>query len=364
LAFSYTVFGLLVRSNHPLPGVPPAASFVPSEPHPPEGGALQVRESVQEVNIRMGVPPPAVTAASPPEETLIYTSAYLDESDQPVLRIWSTGDPSFLRLAYSDGTQFWIDPSRQNVWSTWPPALTLENALTYLLGPVFGLLLRLRGITCLHASAVAFGDCSAVFVGSEGAGKSTTAAALARRGHPVLSDDIVALSMRPRVAGGAGCSGGIAPELSAHVLPAYPHLCLWPDSAQMILAAPESLPRMAPEWDKRRLTLGTLGTQFESRALPLAVIYLLADRAVDLAPTIAPAAAKTSLLSLVANTYANNLLDRAARAQEFAVLDGLVASIPIRILTPHQNPERLEQLCSLVEQDVQTLRRPAPIAAP
>jgi hypothetical protein len=363
LAFSYIVFGLLVRSNHPLPGVPPAVGFVPSEPYPPDGGALPIREPVPQVNIQMDVPPPAVTTDSSSNEILIYNSPYLDEADQSVLRIWRTGDTSFLRLAYSDGTQFWIDPSRQNVWSTWPPALTLENALSYLLGPVFGLLLRLRGITCLHASAVAFGDWSVVFVGSEGAGKSTTAAALARRGHPVLSDDIVALSMRPRVPSGPGKSGEIAPELSAHVLPAYPHLCLWPDSAQMVLAASESLPRMAREWDKRRLVLGTLGTQFESRVLPLAVIYLFADRAEDLGPTIAPAPAKTSLLSLVANTYANNLLDRAARAQEFAILDGLVAAIPIRILTPHQNPERLEQLCSLVEQDVQSLRRPAPIAA-
>jgi len=314
-----------------------------------------------DINLRIGVPPEFPCGLQ--SEELTYKSAYLTEGGEPALHIWKAADDFYLRLAYSDGTQFWIDRLRQNVWTTWPGNLSRENTISYLLGPVLGLLLRLRGITCLHASAVAFGGWSVVFVGSEGAGKSTTAAALARRGHPVLSDDVVALSMRPRAPHRPGESGEIVAESLAHVLPAYPHLCLWPDSAQMVLAASESLPRLAPDWDKRRLALGTLGTQFESRVLPLAVIYLFADRAEDPAPTIAPAPAKTSLLSLVANTYANNLLDRTARAQEFAVLDSLVAAIPIRILTPHQNPERLEQLCSLIAQDVQSLDRPAPIAA-
>jgi hypothetical protein len=352
LGYFHTVFGLVLRSNVPLPGVPFVKSNLPSADSP---------AALFDINLHLGVPPEF--PASPQSEELSYKSAYLTEGGEPALHIWKAVDDSYFRLAYSDGTQFWIDRGRQTVWTTWPEDLSRENTISYLLGPVLGLLLRLRGITCLHASAVAFGGWSVVFVGSEGAGKSTTAAALARRGHAVLSDDIVALSMRPRVPSGPAENGEIAPQMLAHVLPAYPHLCLWPDSAQMVLAPSESLPRLAPEWDKRRLALGTLGTQFESRALPLAVIYLFADRAEDPAPTIAPASAKTSLLSLVANTYANNLLDRAVRAEEFAILDGLVAAIPTRILTPHQNPERLEQLCSLIEQDVQSLGRPASIAA-
>lgn len=351
MGFFHTVFGLVLRCNVPLPGVP----FVKSNLSSAESPA-----TLYDINLRVGVPPEF--PGSLQCEELAYKSAYLTEGGEPALHIWKAADDSYLRLAYSDGTQFWIDRPRQNVWTTWPGNLSSENTISYLLGPVLGLLLRLRGITCLHASAVAFGGWSVVFVGPEGAGKSTTAAALARRGHPVLSDDIVALSMRSRAPVGPGESSEIAPELLAHVLPAYPHLCLWPDSAQMVLAASQSLPRLAPDWDKRRLALGTLGTQFESRVLPLAVIYLFANRAKDPAPTIAPAPAKTSLLSLVANTYANNLLDRTARAQEFAILDRLVAAIPVRILTPHQNPERLEQLCSLIELDVQSLGRPAPIA--
>src|ERR1700730_12146581 len=57
----------------------------------------------------------------------------------------------------------------------WPGNSSLENALSYLFGPIIGLLLLLRGAVCLHASAVSIGDRAIVFVGSEGAGESTSA---------------------------------------------------------------------------------------------------------------------------------------------------------------------------------------------
>jgi len=287
----------------------------------------------------------------PREKELAYTSSYTDDSGAPVLRIWNAADKSFLRLSYSDGTQFWLDHSRQNVFATWPDHLTPENTFSYLLGPVFGLLLRLRGVTCLHASAVAFGDSSVVFVGPEGAGKSTTAAAFAQRGYAVLSDDIVALSI-DSVDANRGLGGDIF-----RVLPAYPHLCLWPDAVKTLYGSEEEFPRLAPDWDKRKLALGTVGTRFESRALPLAAIYLFAERASQDAPRVAPAPLKMSLLSLLANTYANSLLDAAMRAEEFRVLDRLVASVPVRLLTPHRDPAKITQLCKTIYSDFRTLQR-------
>src|SRR5437773_11338057 len=57
------------------------------------------------------------------------------------------------RLVYSDGVAFAFDQDGTNVWGTWPPQLSLEDAMCYLLGPVFAFVLRLRGFTPLHASA-------------------------------------------------------------------------------------------------------------------------------------------------------------------------------------------------------------------
>ncbi|MGA2418747.1 MAG: hypothetical protein ABSG69_01580, partial [Candidatus Acidiferrum sp.] len=244
---------------------------------------------------------------------------------------------------------------------------TIENAQSYLLGPVFGLLLRLRGITCLHASAVAFEDRSVVFVGPAGAGKSTTAAAFAARGFSVLSDDIAALSITspPDVPAldvraeriPAAAERPTEEFATFRVLPAYPHLCLWPDSIKSLYGAEGHFPRLAPEWEKQKVALGSGGMRFETRELPLAAIYLFSEHSAEDAPRISPVPLKTALLSLLANTYANNLLDAALRAEEFRVLDRLVASVPVRLLTRHSDAMHIEQLCSLIYRDFRTLER-------
>jgi hypothetical protein len=345
LGFSYSVFGLLLHSNLAFSGVPAThPSGVPSD-----------------VEVHLGVPPYHSAHQLPIAEELTYLSPYTDARGEPGLRIWKSAGGGFLRLSYSDGTQFWLDSSRRHVWVTWPDELSLDSALSYLLGPVFGLLLRLRGVTCLHASAVAFEDRSIIFVGSAGAGKSTTAAAFAQMGYAVLSDDIVALSSS---VSGASSKTELAETTAAsqppafHAFPAYPHLCLWPDSVKMIYGSAAALPPLSPDWEKCRLSLGTASARFETRTLPIGAIYIFKERRRDSAPYVEPAMGQTALLSLLANTYANNLLDREMRAQEFAILGRLVGSVPIRFLTPHEDPARIEELCACVRHDFRSLERP------
>jgi hypothetical protein len=343
LDFAYSAFGLLIHSNLPLPGLPHAL----------------VGARSPDLAVHIATPPILSGGDAPDTEELTYVSSLTDPSGQPAFHIWTSRRSHLLRLAYSDGTQFWFDRPRQNLWVTWPENLSLESTLSYLLGPVLGLLLRLRGVTCLHASAVALDDQSVLFVGSAGAGKSTTAAALAKLGHAVLSDDIVALSTAPPLPALNGSPDHAAARelFTLYVLPAYPHLSLWPDSVKMIYGSAASLPLLSPDWDKCRLSLGTDGTRFESRSLPVGAVYLLDGRGPDPAPYVRPARGQTSLLSLVANTYANNLLDRELRAQEFAVLDRLAASVPIRVLTPHQDSSRLDRLCAVILRDFQGLQQ-------
>lgn len=63
-----------------------------------------------------------------------------------------------------------------------------------LLGLAFGVLLHQRGLLPLHATVVSIGGLGVGFVGHSGAGKSTMAAYLMRRGHRLLIDDVSALS--------------------------------------------------------------------------------------------------------------------------------------------------------------------------
>jgi len=244
-----------------------------------------------------------------------------------------------LRLSYCDGTQFWVDRDGVNLWALWPDSSSLENTASYLLGPVFGVLLRLRGTICLHASAVTFKDYSIALVGSEGAGKSTTAAAFVRRGHPAISDDIVALAERG----------------DFQVMPAYPHLALWPDSANLLYSPPDVLPRISSDSQKRRLVLGNQANRFEERSLPLGAIYILGNRRAGSAPFVETISEREAMIHLVVNSYATNILDSAMRTHEFNVFSRLVSSVPVRCAIPHRNPERIEELCRVILEDFESL---------
>jgi hypothetical protein len=273
-------------------------------------------------------------------ETEIYRSVETNSAGEPSLRISNVGQDAWVRLIYSDGTMFWIDSERERVWAIWSSTSCLENTVSYLLGPVLGLLLRLKGVTCLHASAVAFGNYSVAFLGATGVGKSTTAAAFAKLGFAILSDDIAALS-------------------ESHgdflVMPGYPRICLWPESVEMLYGSADALPKILPEDEKRLLTLGHGSTRQETRALRLAAIYALGDRRPDPAPIVEPLTARPALLSLVTDSFANKVLNREMRAQEFDLLSRLVTRVPMRRVFAHEDPERIHHLCEAIWKDFATL---------
>jgi hypothetical protein len=318
LESAYTVFGLHLRANRSIPGLERART----SPNTPD------------VEVHLGVSPPLEAEIFAIPEALSFVSSILLESGEPALRIWKIAGGAWLRLEYADGMRFWLDREGRSVWALWPDSLSLEDAATYLLGPVLGLLLRLRGVTCLHASAVVVGDRAVAFVGEEGAGKSTTAAALARRGHAVLADDIVALVEREGV---------------FHAMPAYPYLSLWPESVEMLYGSEKTLPSFSANFEKRMLPLAGDHARFEDESLPLGAIFLLGDRSAEpAAPFLEALTPQESLLSLVANSYATRLLNEDMRAREFALLGRLVSVVPVRRLRPHEDPARIDLLCDRI----------------
>ena len=96
------------------------------------------------------------------------------------------------------------------------PSSNDDEVRAYLLGAVFGALCHQRGVTPLHASAIDVADGCVAFVGASGAGKSTLVAALARRGHEVLSDDECFLQL--------GANGDV------QAWPGIGRIWLWDDS--------------------------------------------------------------------------------------------------------------------------------------
>jgi len=318
---SYSVFGLSVQCNLPIPG-------------------LETREpqATPDLQVLLGISPQEKNDIPVSAGHLTYVSSLTTETGEPMLRMWELANGGFLHGVYCDGTQFWLDRSGTRLWVTWPKSSSLESTALYLLGPVLGLVLRYRGLVCLHASAVVVQDRAIVFAGPEEAGKSTTAAALAQRGFPILSDDVVPLAER---------------DGAFFALPGSPQLRLWPESVEMLFGGRDSLPRLLPDWEKRRLAAGDHRSSFWSRPCLLGAIYLLGDRCAEAtAPHLEALSQQAALMGLVANSYASKLIDSKMRANELMLLGRLVSKVPVRRLRAHEGGSRLAELCDLVCRDL------------
>ena len=271
----------------------------------------------------------------------IYISPTNDENGQPDLRVAKLDDGARFVFSYSDGARFAVDREGREIWADWPDQYTLEDAATYLLGPVIGFILRLRGVVPLHASAVALREQAVAILGAPGAGKSTTAAGFARLGHAVLADDLAAL----RESDGAFL-----------VQSGYPRVNVWPDSALALFGPEKPLPNISSTWDKRFMTLNQQGMRFERRELPLAAIYILGPREEELSvPVINEMEGSSALVNLAANTYVNYLLDSEMREHEFNVLTRLLSSVPARFVRPPADPSCLLGMCEAIEVDLKKL---------
>lgn len=321
---SYRAYGLTFSSDNPVPGLYP-----------------ETNNRVPDIIVEVAPSPPLWVQQGRTLPSCIHRGkAGIIEAMDPSCKLTTFGAWEFFELAYADGTRFVIDGAGARLWGTCSAPLTIEDLAVYLRGPVAGFLLQRRGISAFHASAVCLGEHAVVVCGHSESGKSTTAAAFALRGIPILCDDIAAVA---------------AHEELFYVEPAYPRICLWPDAVRALFGAPDALPRLTPTWEKRFLPLDGAMAAFEARRRPVAVIYILAERSEEEAPLIEEVTPREALLELVRNTYMNWLLDRKQRIAEFDLLSKLVTQVPVRRIVPHVDPARIGALCELVTGDAERL---------
>ncbi len=319
----HSLYGLLLSSNCAIPGLP----FLPN---PGRGPDVRIRLKPEEF--------PLSDFHLPSE--YFYVSQIKDEAGNPVLQAALPVDSEYLALRYCNGAHFAIELRGNEVLVDWPDPLILEDVAPYLLGPVLGVVLRLRGAVPLHASAVAIGDHAIALAGPAGAGKSTTAAAFAKRGYRVISDDVVALYE----------------ERSQFVIPpGYPRVNLWSESVQAIVGKTGTLPRICPTLEKCFMPLDP-ARQFEMHSLPLGAIYVLERRELELiAPAVQPLTGTEAFIAVLGNTYMNHLPDTEKSCREFELLGRLVAQVPIRRIHAAADLSKLPDLCTVIATDAARL---------
>jgi hypothetical protein len=326
----YQVYGLMLRTNRPLAGLPAASADRPVDVYVDLVGGQST--TVPDVASLNWVPLPGSEgsfALGP--------------------RVWSgaSAEGRFVRVAFGGGpageVEFVIDPAGRKVWGHWVTPASPQDLTALFLGAVLAWVLRLRGTVCLHACALAVGSRAVLILGDVGAGKSTTAAALAQRGHPVLSDDIAAVTEED--------AGWV-------VQPGYPRLRLWPSAARALNDSTAGLARVfSSVSDKCYLELSAEGDgrpwRFHLEPLPLRGIYLLTrDSGID-APIVEPIDAAARLLTLLRHVRVGFApLDQAQQAREFAQMSRLARMIPVRALRCPQGFGRLPALCEAVIEDL------------
>jgi len=206
-----------------------------------------------------------------------------------------------------------------------------------LLGPVLALLLHRRGLLILHASAIAIGGKSAIFMGDKGAGKSTTASAMIRAGHELLTDDVVALDLaRPD---------------EPMIIPGFPQIKLAADAAAEIsLEQAVVRPQAHPAIDK---TQHRLHGSFSRHEVPATRIYIL-ERGKRAA--IQPLPSIAALPALIKFSYVTRF-GRPALVGDFAAAHlrqcaRLADHIGVRRLEVPAGLDRIGEAVGLIEKDL------------
>lgn len=202
-----------------------------------------------------------------------------------------------------------------------------------LLGPAMALALHQRGRLVLHASACWVNGQAIAFLGAAGSGKSTMAAAMVARGHPVITDDLVVVSFEDRT--------------KVVVYPGFPVLKLWPEAAAILGGDHAALPRVSPKIEKR---VRHIDSHFAGTASALGRIYVLAEGDRTEIESLTPS---QSFIELVRHSFLANILEATeARTTHFRQCTRLAALVPHRVLKREHALSQLPALAELIERDV------------
>jgi len=185
----------------------------------------------------------------------------------------------------------------------------------------------------LHGSAVAIDGRAVAFLGLSRSGKTTLAAALARQGHPLLTEDVIELVHSP-----AGY------ELQ----PKSTSIRLFADSAAFLLGNDA----LAGESWRKHSVPSDCGLAFHDRPAPLAHIYLLGDdREAPL--RIEPLAASMALKQMLLHSFILDVEDKRRLNAHFCRIAELSERIPCSVL---DYPRRYSELPSVLNAVIEELR--------
>ncbi|OKH32526.1 serine kinase [Calothrix sp. HK-06] len=222
-----------------------------------------------------------------------------------------------------EGREIILDPN---------PEIDESILRPFILGAVISILLRQRGLLVLHASSVAINGEAIAFIGESGWGKSTLAEAFHSQGYSILTDDVMAVSV-----------DGYQPL----VIPSFPQVRLWSDTAAAVGHAPGSLPSLSIETPKLS---HILSDGFVQTPLPLKRIYVL-DFAAEF--KIIPVDMQTSFVELMRHSREVQALKTPEHMNAYLHLcTSLLKQVPVYRLQRKRSLSALSNLVDLITSDI------------
>lgn len=293
---AYWAYGLRIHAELDCPELPP---------HPEQTG---------DPDVMIELIPQATPTSEAPEKT------------------WYEVEPGSFRLTVPGAANYRVEEGMRIVIEPLPGAQP-EKIRLFLLGSVMGALLYQRGLFPLHGSAVATPWGAMIFVGTQGAGKSTLAAQFHRRGYQLLSDDVCAVEMVPD---------------GFQVLPALGHLRICADAYER-LGSPE-----AGRYEVDKFVV-PMGDGYCPHPMRLTAIHVLrvsdSEAPPEQAPTFQVLSGFDRVHLLLENLYRPQYLKGQKTQADLMRLAGLIAQkATMAAVTRQWNPNEVDGMVDFLEE--------------
>jgi len=236
--------------------------------------------------------------------------------------------PGLFRLAIEGVAQYTVQDGSSIVIEPVIDA-SPEKVRLFLLGSTMGALLYQRGLFPLHGSAVETPWGAMIFVGAQGAGKSTLAAQFHHSGYRLLSDDVCAVT---------------ATADGLRILPALAHVRLCADAYER-LGTPAGA-----RFDIDKYVV-PMGEGYCPDPVPLRAIHVLSDQDGDV-PQVVELRGFDRVQRLLENLYRPHFLEGQQTQADLMRLAGRIArETPLLSVTRRRDVARIAGLVSFLEKD-------------
>ncbi|HAS83127.1 MAG TPA: hypothetical protein DCS43_10760 [Verrucomicrobia bacterium] len=262
----------------------------------------------------------------------------LENADDAGAR-WQTA-PGIYLLNLKRVGRFMVRAGREIVIQPVEP-MSEDSIRTFLLSTCLSIVLHQRKLFALHVSGIHTERGAVLFAGHSGAGKSTLVSAFLKRGFQMVSDDMLALT--------------VDEEDRVRVLPGFPQVKLWADSAEALGRSTEGLRRVLTKFDK---FFAPTVDAFHPQSASLHAIYLLGQHN---SPefSLEPLGQSDRFNGLLDNTWQKlTLAGLGLREWHFMTAARIASHVYSARVTRPQHPFRLAEMTDLIEMDFQRELQP------